>query len=130
METPRNHVIADFEAGIGTLTRVEPGAVDAVVIVVEATPKSMDVAVRAFKLATDKQIERVIVVANRVREQADVDTIRELLPGAEIVVAPDDKAIVDADRAGVAPLDFAPDAPAVVALAGIVDLLLGPVTAP
>lgn len=124
METPRNHVIADFEAGIGTLTRVEPGAVDAVVIVVEATPKSLDVAVRAYGLAVEKQIERIIVVANRVRGDADVDTIRAALPDAQIVVVPDDPAIVQADREGVAPLDLAPDAPAVVALVGLADLLL------
>ena len=40
-------VVADFEAGVGTLTRLGEEHVDTVVIVVEATPKSLEVGQRA-----------------------------------------------------------------------------------
>jgi len=117
-------VVADLEAGIGTLTRLGEGAVDIVVIVVEAMPKSMEVGTRAAAVAAEKNIGRVIVVANRVRNDADLAAITSAFPGQEIVVVPDDGAIVEADRRGVAPLDMAPEAPAVQALSGLADLLV------
>ncbi len=116
-------VVADFEAGIGTLTRMGSGHVDAVFVVVEPTPKSLEVGSRAADLAREKSLGRVIVVANRVRGEEDLATVRATFPGHEVVVVPDDPAIVDADRAGVAPIDLTPDAPAVRALAGLADLL-------
>ncbi|MEO7557272.1 MAG: AAA family ATPase [Acidimicrobiales bacterium] len=117
-------VVADLEAGIGTLTRLGEGAVDIVVIVVEAMPKSMEVGTRAAAVAAEKNIGRVIVVANRIRNDADLEAITAAFPGQEIVVVPDDRAIVDADRQGVAPLDLAPEAPAVQALSGLAGLLV------
>lgn len=109
-------VIADMEAGIGTLTRLEEGAVDAVLVVVEPTPKSLEVGSRAAEQARAKTRGRVLVVANRVRDDADLAAVRAALPGHEVVAVPDDPAVVAAERRGVAPLDIAPDAPAVRAL--------------
>ncbi|MHB1533418.1 MAG: hypothetical protein ACYC1D_02200 [Acidimicrobiales bacterium] len=98
--------------------------VEAVLVVVEATPKSLEVGVRAAALAEDKSLGRVIVVANRVRGQEDLDTIRKLFPTQEMVSVPDDPAIAAADRAGVAPLDASPDAPAVRVLVSLGERLL------
>ena len=121
-------VVADFEAGIGTLTRLGEERVDAVLVVVEPTPKSIEVGVRAAELADLKGLGRLIIVASRVRGQADIDTIAAALPGREIVAVPDDPAIVEADRKGVAALDLAPDSPAVTALCALARSLL-PVSA-
>lgn len=116
-------VVADFEAGIGTLTRMGTGDVDAVLVVVEPTPKSLEVGSRAADLAREKSLGRVVVVANRVRGEEDLARVRAAFPDHEVIVVPDDPTIVDADRAGVAPIDLAPEAPAVQALAGLADLL-------
>ena len=116
-------VIADLEAGIGTLTRLHDEAVDVVVVVVEPTPRSIDVAHRAITLAALRSQGRVVVVANRVTCAADIERISVGLPGAEIVVVPDDPAIMDADRRGVSPLDSAPDSPGVRALVSVASLL-------
>jgi CO dehydrogenase maturation factor len=117
IESPEGRiVIADFEAGIGTLTRMQDGGVDVVLVVVEPTPKSLEVGRRAAGLVQERSLGRLIVVANRVRDDADVETIRAAFPEAEVVAVPDDPRIVEADRAGVAPLDLAPEAPAVRAL--------------
>lgn len=116
-------MVADFEAGIGTLTRLGTGDVDAVLVVVEPTPKSLEVGSRAADLAREKSLGRVVVVANRIRGEEDLTKVRAAFPGREVIVVPDDPTIVDADRAGVAPIDLAPDAPAVRALAGLADLL-------
>jgi CO dehydrogenase maturation factor len=117
-------VLADLEAGIGTLTRLRDESVDAVLIVVEPTPKSMEVGARAYGLVVEKEVAQVVVVANRVRGDDDIARVQAAFPGADVVAVPDDPAIVAADRAGVAPLDRSADAPAVVALMGLAERLL------
>lgn len=109
-------IVADLEAGIGTLTRLPTGAVDAVIIVVEPTPKSVGVGQRALEVARDRGVDRVVVVANRLRSDEDLRTVTAAFDGVEVVEVPDDPAIVEADRLGVAPLDHAPEGPAVLAL--------------
>ncbi len=121
---PDEIVVADLEAGIGTLTRMSEKGVDAVLVVVEATPKSLEVGVRAAALAEERSLGRLIVVANRVRGEEDLDVIRSAFPSQEMVTVPDDPAIPAADRAGVAPLDASPDAPAVRALVDLGERLL------
>ncbi|HEX2700835.1 MAG TPA: hypothetical protein VHM89_11605 [Acidimicrobiales bacterium] len=117
-------MIADMEAGIGTLTRLGDERVDAVLVVVEPTPKSIEVGQRAAELARDKQLGRLVIVASRVRNAADLATITQAFPDQEVVPIPDDPAIVEADRKGVAALDLAPDSPAVQALCNLARSLL------
>ena len=119
MEFTDDVVVADFEAGVGTLTRLSEQRVDTVLVVVEPTPKSVEVGMRAVDLARERSVTRVIVVANRLRDDADLEIIRSAFPDCEVVAVPDDPKIVEADRKGVAPIDLAPDAPAVVALIGL-----------
>lgn len=123
LDAPDRVVIADLEAGIGTLTRVSPGAIDVAVLVTEPTTKSLDVAERARDLAVERGIERVVVVANRVRDDADLQRVVARLPGLDVVRVPDDRVVDHADREGVAPLDVDPGSPAVLALTSLVDLL-------
>lgn len=121
-------VIADLEAGIGTLTRLDNKGVDLVLVVVERSAKSLEVGMRAAELAKEKATGRVVVVANRIRDDDDLAAVRATFPDHEVVPVPDDPAIVEADRKGVAPLDLAPDAPAVRALVDLASSLL-PVSA-
>ena len=120
-------VLADCEAGIGTLTRLGDTPVDVVLVVVEPTPKSLEVGARAAALAKERQMGHIIVVASRIRNDDDLKAIQDALPGQEIVVVPDDPAIVAADREGVAPMDSAPESPAVLALVGVADRVLATV---
>jgi CO dehydrogenase maturation factor len=119
-------VVADLEAGVGTLTRLGDAGVDVVLIVVEPTPKSVEVGCRAAALVVDKELGRALVVASRVRNDDDLAMITKAFPDHRVVAIPDDPAIVAADRHGTAPLDSAPDAPAVLALMGLVDEILTP----
>ncbi len=109
-------VVADLEAGIGTLTRLAEGVVDLVVVVVEPTPKSLEVGTRAAALAAQRHLGRTVVVANRVQAEADVAAIRAAFPGLDVMAVPYDIAISDADREGGAPLDISPSSPGVRAL--------------
>ncbi len=117
-------VVADLEAGVGTLTRLGDAGVDLVLIVVEPTPKSVEVGCRAADLVADKALGRTVVVASRIRSDDDLTMITKAFPDHEVVPIPDDPAIVQADRNGVAPLDSAPDAPAVQALVRLAEELV------
>ena len=116
-------MVADLEAGIGTLTRLADSSVDATVVVVEPTLRSIDVARRAVAVADEQRQGRVVVVANKVGDDQDRARIHEAFGDRTLVVVPDDPAIDQADRLGVSPVDHQPSAPAVVALEGLVDVL-------
>ena len=113
-----------MEAGLGTLSRMVQGHVDYVLLIVEPTPKSIEVARRAIALARDRDVGHILVIANRIRCADDVEMVRQALPSEEILVVPEDRAIEDADRAARAAVDVAPDSPGVQAFAAIADRLL------
>jgi CO dehydrogenase maturation factor len=112
-------VVADLEAGIGTLTRMPEGAVDVVLVVVEPAAKSLEVGKRLVELAAHRGVAEVVTIANRVRDDDDLVVVRRALGDAEVAVVPYDDGVLEADRRGEAPLDRAPDAPAVRALEGL-----------
>ena len=116
-------VVADLEAGIGTLTRLASASVDATVVVVEPTLRSIDVARRAVAVADEQRQGRVVVVANKVSDDDDRTRIREAFGDRALVVVPDDPAVDAADRLGVSPVDHEPGAPAVAALESLVEAL-------
>ncbi|MXY09829.1 MAG: hypothetical protein F4Z00_09535 [Acidimicrobiaceae bacterium] len=116
-------VVADLEAGIGTLTRLASASVDATVVVVEPTLRSIDVARRAVAVADEQRQGRVVVVANKVGDDEDRARIDEAFAGRRMVVVPDDPAVDTADRLGVSPVDHEPGAPAVAALESLVEAL-------
>lgn len=113
IEDERRIVICDMEAGVGAIVRGGKG--DTVIVVCEPSVKSIDVARRAAEAASADDAE-VIVVANRIRDEADVEAIGSELDGYEMVVVPEDRAIAEADERGLAPIDVDPDAPGVKAL--------------
>jgi CO dehydrogenase maturation factor len=117
-------VVADLEAGMGTLTRLGDRPVDHVLVVVEPTAKALETGRRLADLVDERALGVVTILANRSRDTADLERVRAALPGRTIVVVPDDPAVVDADREGVAPLDRQPDSPAVLALAALARTLL------
>jgi CO dehydrogenase maturation factor len=108
-------VVADLEAGVGTLTRLSAESVDVLVVIAEPTAKSLDVARRAVAVAAERGLGPIRLLANKVRSLDDVAWLREAL-GQDVVAVPEDQAIASADRDGRAALDVAPDAPAILAL--------------
>jgi len=106
-------VIADFEAGLGTLSRMKPSQLDLLFVVVEPTAKSLEVGRRAVEMIREREVGRVTVIANRVAGEEDRLLVERTFPGGAVTVVPDDPAIRAADARGIAPFDAAPDAPAV-----------------
>lgn len=111
-----------MEAGAGTLLRVGRGQLDVVLVVAEPTVKSIEAARRMAEIAADRA--RVVVVANRVRDDADVERIRRVLGRYELALVPEEPAIERADREGRAPLDVDAEAPGVVAVGRLADSVL------
>jgi len=111
-------VVADFEAGLGTLTRMEPGDVDVLLVVAEPSVKALEVARRALELIRSKNLGRPLLVANRF-QAGDELLLHEAFAGLAPVIVPDDPALRAADAAGTAPFDASPAAPAVLALGSL-----------
>ncbi|MBA2573426.1 MAG: hypothetical protein M3423_01435 [Actinomycetota bacterium] len=123
---PGTIVVADFEAGLGTVMRLDGRPVDVVVVVVEPTAKSLEVGRRAADLVRESGLGRLVISANRVRDEDDAARVAAAFPGLDLLLVPDDPAILAAERSGVAPLDAAPEAPGVRALVSLAKGLLGP----
>ena len=128
LEHGERTVVCDLEAGLSTLEKLEPGHADVVLVVANPTAKSLEVARRAIELAAG--VAEVIVVANRVRDDSDIELMREVLGDHELVVIPEDAVIADADRDGLAPIDLDAEAPGVAAIVRLAERLAGaPVSA-
>ena len=124
LEGEGRFVVGDLEAGVGTLLRLHPGQADVVLVVAQPTAKAIEVARRGLEIASSRAA-RVILVANRVDGDADVATIRDGAgwPDGELVAVPDDPEVARADEDGVAPVDAAPESPAVLALSELAQRL-------
>ncbi len=76
---PDEWVILDMEAGLEHLGRGSSGGVDALLIVVEPSQRSIETARRIRALASDIGIQRAWCVANKVRGDDDVRHLQEAL---------------------------------------------------
>lgn len=116
-------IVADLEAGIGTLTRLPEASVDTTLVIVEPTPRSIDVGQRAVLVATERQQGQITIVANKVADAEDEARVRAAFADHDIVVVPADPVVTAADRKGTSPMDVDADAPAVNAIAGLASML-------
>lgn len=111
----RRDVILDLEAGLEHLTRGTPKHVDALLVVVEPYFRSLEAGQRIADLARELEVPEVHAVANKVRTPEDREAIREFCERHDLSVAswiPWDDTLLEAERAGRAPIDFDADAPA------------------
>jgi len=105
----RDVVILDMYAGTEHLGRGTAQAVDAFLIVVEPSARSLATARQMEQLARDINIPRLYVLANRVRNQADHDFIVANSPKLPLLgVLPEDAAVLEADRLGLPVYEHAP----------------------
>ncbi len=95
-------------------------------VVVEPTWQSVLTGRRVSRLAAARGTAGVAVVVNKVRDAADVEFVGAEVGMAPLAAVPADPTVRDADRSGVAPIDAAPGAPAVVAVRDLADRLTEP----
>jgi CO dehydrogenase maturation factor len=111
--------ILDTEASPEHLSRGTARYADGMLAVVEPWFKSLETGRRMAVLANDLGLERVALVANKIRNEQELEAVREFAGqnGLELAgVIPYDERLPEAERARRAPLDFAPEAPAVAAI--------------
>jgi CO dehydrogenase maturation factor len=121
LEVDGRVVLCDMEAGLGTVSRIQPGQLDVVVVVAEPTVKGIDVACRAAQIGANRA--EVIVAANRLRDDTDLEAVRKALSKHELIAVPEEPAILQADREGLAPIDVDAEAPGVKAIIGLAERL-------
>ena len=124
LESNGRIVLCDMEAGLGTVARIQPGQLDVLIVVAEPSAKGIDVARRAAAMGASRA--RVVVIANRIREDADLEAIQAALGDHELIVIPEDPVIARADRDGVAPIDLDPSSAGVTAIVELADQLSTP----
>jgi CO dehydrogenase maturation factor len=92
-------LILDMYAGVEHLGRATVDFVDALLIVVEPTRRSLATASQIRKLAGDIGLNAVWIVANRVRNDDDLAFLRRETTTAPLIgYLPEDSQVVEADR--------------------------------
>ena len=120
--------ILDTEASPEHLARGTARYADAMLAVVEPYYKSLETGRRMAVLAKDLGIDRVALVANKIRDERDRAAVEEFARANDLEIAgviPFDDQMPEAERAGVAPLDHAPDAAAVAAIGELAERMVG-----
>lgn len=119
--------LLDMEASIEHMTRGTVRSVDALLVITEPYYRSLETTGRMVPLAHELGLERVWVVANKVRSERDAAAINEYCDrhGYEIIgVVPFDERVTEADHHGRALIDYAPNTSAVVAVGTLADQLI------
>ena len=103
-------VLLDMYAGVEHLGRATADAVDAMVVVVEPTARSLGTAAQIKKLAEDLKLARLYLVGSKVQGDSDRDFITQGSPGLPVLgFLPDDPHVREADRQGIAVYVGAPE---------------------
>ena len=114
--------ILDTEASPEHLSRGTAQYAEIMLIVVEPYYKSMETGRRMALLGKDLGLPRVALLANKIRDERELQAVRQFADqhGLEVAgVVPFDESFPEAERSGQAPLDFAPDSPAIGAIAEV-----------
>lgn len=102
-------VLMDMYAGVEHLSRATSDAVDAMVVVVEPTARSLATAEQIRSMAEDLKLPRLCLVGSKIQGDADRAFIEEHSPNMPILgYLPEDPGVRKADRDGVAVFDAVP----------------------
>ena len=93
------------------------------VVVVQPGSQSGLTARRVARIARMRRNAEAVFVANRVRSDGDVALIEKMVGEPVFATVPADDDVAAAERMGVAPIDHAPDAPAIRAIGDLVEKL-------
>jgi CO dehydrogenase maturation factor len=115
----REICILDTEASPEHLSRGTAQYADALLCIVEPYYKSLETGRRMAVLGRDLGLERVAIVANKVRDERELEAVQKFAETHDLEIAgiiPFDEQMPGAERAEASPVDFAPDTKAVMAI--------------
>ena len=102
-------LILDMYAGVEHLGRSTVDFVDAMIIVVEPTRRSLGTASQIKKLALDIKLERLWIVGNKIQNQEETEFLNKNSPGIPVLgTLPAVQGVLEADRLGIAVYDHVP----------------------
>jgi CO dehydrogenase maturation factor len=102
-------LILDMYAGVEHLGRATVDFVDAMIVVVEPTRRSLGTAAQIKSLAADIGLTRLWLIGNKVRNQDEADFLQAETPGLPVLgILPADMAVQEADRLGLPVYDHVP----------------------
>ncbi|MFC1922624.1 AAA family ATPase [Chloroflexota bacterium] len=102
-------LILDMYAGVEHLGRATVDFVDAMLIVVEPTRRSLGTAAQIKALAEDIGLTRLWLVGNKVRDEAETAFLMSETPGIPVLgLLPADMGVQEADRLGKPVYDHVP----------------------
>lgn len=122
------YTITDMEAGLEHLKRGTARNVDVMLVVTEPYFRSMEAAARTFALARELEIPHLYAVANKVKNAEDQSAIEEFCQKHAMTLLgtiPEEAQFTEAERKGVAPIDYAPQCPGAKAIRAIAVELQG-----
>jgi len=120
-------VVMDMEAGLEHLGRGTIRGVDSLICVVEARMQSLETARRIRDLAYQIGVREVLVVVNKVRSLGERIFVERALAKLDLPVVaaiPYDEEWEVADMLRIAPLDHAPNSPAIEAVDSLKEYLI------
>lgn len=95
------------------------------VVVVQPGVQSGLTARRVARIARMRRDARAVFVANRVTGKSDVRYVERMIGEPVLASVPVDEEVAVAERMGIAPIDYAPDSPAIVSIGELVAALAG-----
>jgi CO dehydrogenase maturation factor len=102
-------LILDMYAGVEHLGRATVDFVDAMLVVVEPTRRSIGTATQIKKLANDIGLSGLWLVGNKVRNEADAEFLASASPDLPLLgYLPADLMVQEADRMGESVYDYVP----------------------
>jgi CO dehydrogenase maturation factor len=102
-------LILDMYAGVEHLGRATVDFVDAMLVVVEPTRRSLGTAAQIKKLANDIGLTRLWLVGNKVRNPDEAAFLEKETPGLPVLgTLPADLGVQEADRLGFPVYDYVP----------------------
>src|SRR5512138_325673 len=102
-------LLLDMYAGVEHLGRATVDFVDAMLVVVEPTRRSLGTAAQIKQLANDIGLKRLWLVGNKVQDDAEKEFLGAETPGLPLIgTLPADLRVQEADRLGVPVYDHVP----------------------
>jgi CO dehydrogenase maturation factor len=126
-QDPQDICLLDIEASLEHFAQSKALHADTMLVVVEPYLRSLETGRRMIGLGRQLSPDRIELVVNKLRDPRELEAVHELAAstGVEIAgVVPYDPGLMSAERAGLAPLDFDPEGPAVLAIDKLAERLL------
>lgn len=103
-------LLLDMYAGVEHLGRATVDFVDAMIVVVEPTRRSLGTAAQIKKLANDIKLNRLYLVGNKIRDEEEAVFLEKETPGMPVLgFLPANLKVQEADRLGIPVYDHVPE---------------------